>query len=272
MLSRIAAMPKSRRTAAMKLVAQEEWKRCQDDIFYWLDASRHLIPYVYTKDPHPMHVCRHCSDGEAYAGDKRHVHLLNRHKIEAGSEVELKANFEELSTIRKFPFHLPYIKPILETFMREQLVAVEKSRDVLMTWISVTYFTWEVLFHEGRQVIFQSETATKTRELVDRAGVIFKNQPKWLQDVHKATVAEGGNRAGLLKVASLQSEIIGFPQGADQVRQFHPSALFSDEAAFNPEASECFAAIKPAIMNGGKYVAISSANPGWFQRICRDAE
>jgi hypothetical protein len=51
----------------------------------------------------------------------------------------------------------------------------------------------------------------------------------------------------------------------------HPTGFFSDEAAFNPDAAESFAAIKPAISDGGKYSAISSANPGWFHRLCRDA-
>ncbi len=262
-------MPKARRAGAMKVVAQEEWQRCADDILYWLDPDRHLMPYVYTKDPHPMHVCNHCSDGEAYGFDKRHIHLLNRHKIEASTEGELRVNFHELDTIRVFTMK-PYFQPIIEAWLREPFLAVEKSRDMMATWLVVVMYTWDTCFHKGRQNIFQSEDATKSRDLVDRAFTAYNNQPKWLRDLHKATVAEGGNRSGILKVPSLQSELFGFPAGADKIRQFHPTGVFSDEAAFNPEAGETFAAIKPAVQNGGRYTAISSANAGWFFRVCRD--
>lgn len=269
MLQRISRMPKARRQVAMAIAGREEWARCAEDIFYWIDASRHPIPYVYTKDPHPMFRCNLCTDGEAYTGFKRKYHLLIRHKIEAHEESTIKPHFAELDTIRVFP-NMPYFKPIIETWLHEPFMAIEKSRDVLATWLVTTMYTHDTLFHRGRQNIFQSENAMKSRELVDRAYTLWLNQPKWLRDVHKISIAEGIGKSGLLKVPSLQSEIIGFPKGADAIRQYHPTGVFSDEAAFNPEAGESFAAIKPAVANGGRYTAISSANPGWFMGICKD--
>jgi hypothetical protein len=46
--------------------------------------------------------------------------------------------------------------------------------------------------------------------------------------------------------------------------------MLSDEAAFNPDAAETFAALKPAIMGGGRYLAVSSANPSFFQALAQD--
>lgn len=269
MLERLKRLPKLQRKIAMARVAKEEWARCAEDITYWIDASRHPIPYVYTKDPKAMHNCNLCMDGVAWNFDHRAPHLLNRHKIQASTDQEIRQYFTELDTIRTFPIY-QYMLPIIDIWQREKLMVVEKSRDMMATWLVVTMYAHDSLFHKGRQNIFQSENATKTRDLVDRAYILYNNQPEWLKNVHKATIAEGGNRAGILKVPSLQSEIIGFPAGADKIRQYHPSGVFSDEAAFNPNASESFAAIKPAISGGGRYTAISSANPGWFQRICRD--
>lgn len=269
MLNKISKMSKAKRENAMKIVAREEWNRCADDIFYWLSPSAHLVPYVYTKDPHPMHVCLHCNDGEAYHFNKRKIHLLNRHKIDASGE-ELKHHFKELPTIRPFPDQ-PYFKPIINSWLDEHLMVIEKSRDMMATWLAITMFYWDAFFHEGRQHIFQSETAMKTRELVDRLQVIHDNQPKWLQEVNPVRVTEGIGKAGLAKCAGLQSEIIGFPQGADKIRQYHPSGMFSDEAAFNPAASETFAALKPAIQNGGRYLAVSSANPSFFMHLAQDS-
>jgi len=264
-------MPPAKRKIAMNIVAREEWARCAEDIFYWIDPARHPINYVYTLDPHPMHVCQICQDGATYHFNQRHLHLLSRHKIEAPTDTEQKGYFKELDTIRPVTF-MPYFKPIIETWLREPLMAVQKSRDMQMTWLAVMMFTWDALFHKGRQHIFQSETAMKTRELCDRVNVIWSNQPSWLKKVWnpQCQLSEGASRAGVFKVPYMQSEIIGFPQGADKVRQYHPTGFFSDEAAFNPEAGNCFAAIKPAIQNGGRYLAVSSANPGWFQYVCND--
>ena len=69
---------------------------------------------------------------------------------------------------------------------------------------------------------------------------------------------------------SLGSEIEGFPKGGDQVRQYHPSGMFTDETAFHEDAGETFAAIKPAIANGGRYTGVSSAYPGWFMLAAKD--
>lgn len=269
MIAMLGRMTPTQRKIALVKIGQEEFARCAEDIVYWLDAKRHPIPYVFTKDPKAMHACNLCQDGVAWNFDHRKPHLLSRHKIDARTDQQIKEYFTELDTIRTFPVY-DYMLPIIDTWQTEKLVAVEKSRDMMATWLIVMMYTHDTLFHKGRQNIFQSENATKTRDLVDRAGIIYKNQPDWLKHVHKAEIAEGGNRAGILKVPSLQSEIIGFPAGADKIRQYHPSGVFSDEAAFNPNASESFAAIKPAISGGGRYTAISSANPGWFQRICRD--
>jgi hypothetical protein len=270
MLDRLVRLPKLQRKIALVKIAEEEWNRCAEDITYWLDAKRHPIPYVYTKDPKAMHRCNLCPEtADVLNFDKRQIHLLSTHKIQANSGEDVKQYFTELDTIREWPM-MDYMRPIIDVWQKEKLLVVEKSRDMMATWLMVAMYSWDSFFHKGRQNIFQSENATKTRDLVDRAYTLYSNQPEWLKNVHPATSAEGGNRAGIIKVPSLQSEIIGFPAGADKIRQYHPSGVFSDEAAFNPNASESFAAIKPAISGGGRYSAISSANPGWFQRICRD--
>jgi hypothetical protein len=46
--------------------------------------------------------------------------------------------------------------------------------------------------------------------------------------------------------------------------------MFTDETAFHKDAGETFAAIKPAIQNGGRYTGVSSAYPGWFMLACKD--
>lgn len=272
MLSKIARMPAPKRVLAMKTVGREEWARCAEDIFYWVDHRCHLVPYVYTSDKQPPSQCLICGDGEPHAKNKLRAHLQIYHGVGKPTFKDLQKAFKEMSGTRLFPIHLldAYIAPIYDVLSTEELIAIPKTRTMFATWMIVTYYTWLVLFHRDKQVLFQSENAQKTNELVQRAHSIWKNQPKWIKAISPARFGEGVSKAGKFTVEDLQSEIWGLPQGADKIRQFHPTAVFSDEAAFNPEAAETYAAIRPAIQGGGQYVATSSANSGWFQRICQD--
>jgi len=271
LLERVSRLPASRRRKAYREIGEIEFAKCAEDIFYWLDASQHplLGPYVYTRD-RPMYQCLKCSDSAAYNMAVREKHLEFRHKTKVTSEAELRGYFLELDTTRAFPFYQPYIRPIIEWWLREPIMLIEKSRDMTATWLIVACYTWDTLYHKGRENVFQSDDSTKTLDLVDRADFIYRNQPKFLRDIHKASMAAGVSKAGRLTVPSLESVILGFPQGPDQIRQYHPHGVFTDETAFQVSAGDSFAALKPAIQNGGRYTGVSSPNPGWFQFACRD--
>jgi hypothetical protein len=251
-------------------------EHCADDPLYWLDASKHVkttqfpkgLPYVYTKDPHIIFKCKIC-DLEVY-GDKRGIHLDLIHDKIATTTKEFGEYFTELPSIRPFTI-LEYMPPIIDHWQKSQFFVIEKSRDMMATWLMVTLSTWDVLFHKGRQHIFQSQDAGKTLELVQRAKVIYENHPSFLRGaIGPIIFGKANTKSGEFSVVRQESEILGFPQGPDQIRQFHPSLIFQDEAAFQPLAGEAFAAIKPAIQMGGRFVAISSANKSYFERICRD--
>jgi len=253
-------------------IGKQEFDRCAEDPVYWLDHRQHAVPYVYTLDPKPLYVCRVCGpeyEDIAHSIKHRPEHLLRRHMLNVKDKRELDKYFHLLPTIRPFTLK-PYMPPIIHAWLDTNLFACEKSRDMMATWLMVALATWDVFFHEGKQHIFQSEDAFKTFELVKRADFIINHQPSWLRDRNPGKAVAGGNRSGVLYLPNLNSEILGFPQGPDQIRQFHPSGVFQDEAAFQDRAAEAFQAIKPAIQEGGKFYAISSANPGWFEQICSD--
>ena len=249
-----------------------EYARCAEDPLYWLDASRHAIPYVYTKDPHQLWKCVRCPDGAggSHATVKRRVHLTLVHGVEAPGKEDIIASFVSLNPVRPFPIK-PYMPPIIDTWLNESLFVIEKSRDVMATWLICALFTWDTIFHPHRQNIFQSKTAPDTLELVTRAYHMWEKQPKFLKDQAKATLVKGSTRSGMLTFEDTGSEILGFAQGENQIRQYHPSGVFQDEAAFQEKSYEAFCAIRPAIQNGGRFTAISSPNPSWFMLICADS-
>lgn len=271
-LSYLAKLPASQREKGYKDLGRTEWEKCADDIMYWLDASRHMdLAYVHTQDPKQLYACRKCADGAPIFFDKRYQHLEMRHRIIAESEPEAQQHFYELPTTRPFTL-FPYIEPLVKIWLREKILFIEKSRDMMATWTVVMLYTWDTLYHRNRENIFQSDDSSKTLDLIQRAYFIWDNQPAFLKTVHPAQFTSGQTRAGILRIPDLASTILGFPQGPDQIRQYHPSGIFVDEAAFQVEAEAAFMAVKPAIQAGGRYTAVSSANPGFFMAGCRDLQ
>jgi hypothetical protein len=274
-LQKVQELPKKDRKEVIRIAGKYEFEHCADDFFYWIDPSKHFKtpqwpegqPYAFTRDPHILYKCVIC--GQESYDYRRKLHLEAAHHIETRTVKEFQRFYTEMSPIRPFVL-LQYMPPIVEAWLTQQLLAIEKSRDMMATWLVVALYTWDALYHPGRQHVFQSEDAAKTRELVERSFVLFNNQPSFLKIQNPALFKVGDNKAGELKVPGLESEILGFPQGADQIRQFHPSGVFTDETAFQALAGDSFAAIKPAIQAGGKYTAVSSANPSFFQKICQD--
>lgn len=276
LLLKVAALPKKQRSAVMKLIGDSEFKRCSADPLYWLDASQHVktaqwpngLPYVFTKDPHKIYLCKTC--GGEVVENNRVVHLEISHGQTVSTSVSLAKFYDILPAVRPFTV-MDYMPPIIHTWMNHQYFALEKSRDMMATWLMIALSTWDCMFNDGRQHIFQSQDAGKTFELVSRSNIIYQNMPSWLrQAVGPIKFSKGDSKSGELFFIGRDSEVLGFPQGADQIRQYHPSLIFLDEAAFQNQAGEAFAAIKPAILMGGKAVLISSANRSFFELVCRD--
>lgn len=273
-VSRLGA--KSRKTA-FRIIGEKEFEKIADDPLYWLDASQHVktkqfpegLPYVYTKDPHPLYKCVSC-DIELFA-EKRTPHLKAEHNLDGVVTLKLlRESFEELNATRPFTV-IEYMPPIVNAWVDAQLMVLEKSRDMMATWLMVALFSWDTFFHKGRQHLFQSMDSGKTDELVQRARIIYDNQPEFLRDaIGPADYRMGTTKSGSLIFPKQGSEILGFPQGPDQIRQYHPSGIYTDETAFQIQAEEAFAAIKPAIQAGGKYCGISSANRSFFEKLARD--
>jgi hypothetical protein len=166
---------------------------------------------------------------------------------------------------RPFP-DKPYFRPLADRFTKYPIMFVEKSRDMMLSWLFVGLFTHAAMTSEGIEVIFQSQKETKAFELVDYAKVLYERQHPEIRAYYPLT--RGIQPTGKLTFAH-GSRIIGLAGGADQIRSYHPWGLLLDEAAFMPEAGHSYNHAVPVCQ---KIVALSSAGPGWFQMICRSAK
>jgi phage FluMu gp28-like protein len=167
---------------------------------------------------------------------------------------------------RPFP-DKPYFRPLVEIFQMEQVVFIEKSRDLMLSWLCVGYFTHAAMTNDRREVLFQSQKEDKAGELVDYAKTLYEQQDPGLKQRFPLAKPLRDQAALKLEFAN-GSRIVGIPEGADQIRSFHPWGLLMDEAAFQPEAGEAYDAAVPVCQ---KIIVVSSAGPGWFADFVTEA-
>ena len=158
----------------------------------------------------------------------------------------------------------PIFRLIYEDFCREDPYFVEKSRDMLVSWTMVGIFTHRVLTTPGIEVIFQSQKQEKANELIGYARILYEQSD---EGIRKACPLDKTVQAANELIFANKSRIIAIPGGGDQIRSYHPWGLLMDEAAFMPEAGECF---DHAVSVCKKVAVVSSAGPGWFADTVND--
>jgi hypothetical protein len=170
--------------------------------------------------------------------------------------------------IKAFPSHYEYLRLYFKLWQTSKFIAVPKSRRMFMTWANITLYLWDTMFFIGRHNAFVSKKEEDSDDLVRRARFIIENIPKNLippeyLPAYKDTYCR-------LSFPGLDSVIEGFPSGADQLRQYTFSGILADEIAFWDNAEKMYSASIPTLEGGGRFTAISSASPGFFQRMVYD--
>ena len=153
-----------------------------------------------------------------------------------------------------------YFKPLFAAFTRYSRLFVPKTREMLTSWCVMAYGANQAQWHKA-EVIVQTDKEDKASELIGYAECLYRNQEDWLKARHPLK-QEASSLA--IEWAS-GGRIFGIPKGVNQMRLYHPTIYIMDEAAFLPEAQQCFDTSQPV---AGQIIAISSAGPGWFGNEC----
>lgn len=177
------------------------------------------------------------------------------------------------NAIKAFPYWKDYIRLYTQIWLNNKQILVPKSRRVLMSWTNVVLFLWEALFRVERRYAFVSKKESDADELLSRCEFIYDNLD-WTQ-LPKSAFPVGKKTYCQFRFNDTNSEILGFPHGSDQLRQYGLSGILADEMAFWDYAEAMYSSAFPTIQGeGGKilgrFVGISSAAPGFFQRLVFD--
>ncbi len=175
--------------------------------------------------------------------------------------------------IKKFPAD-PWLRDLTEEWLRADppLVATPKTRRMMLSWLFVWLHQHIAMFRPGAHVYLQSETETKSNELVERAGFIYDHIPPGVIALPEVTRGQGGRSTTWCKMnfPGIYSFLQGIPQGANQLRQYTASAVMMDEASFWEKGRESFGATKPTSEGGGRITIVSSAQNSWFKDLVFD--
>ena len=169
--------------------------------------------------------------------------------------------------IKQFPPE-PWLREVVEIWMKEPLTAWPKSRRMKMSWIFTWCFTWLAAFHEGAKVAIQSETEKKSNKLILRAEFMFKHLPPTELVLPKL---KGGRAMWCsMEWPGLYAKMEGFAEGANQLRGDTYTGVLADEIGFWPKGRESLGGFKPTTEGGGKVTLVSSAASGFWKDVAFD--
>lgn len=174
---------------------------------------------------------------------------------------------DKYNPVKSYPVDKEYLKWLSTRIVHEPLLAIVKHRRMIITWTCCAVATWDAMMHEGRMNAMLSKKEEHADDLVQRCKFIYDNIPDSAFPVPKPRAEYKYTE---LLFPEIDSKIKGFPQGAEQLRQFTCSRIFADEIAFWNRARETFTAMKPTIEGGGQITLLSTRFPGFFKDLVED--
>lgn len=177
-------------------------------------------------------------------------------------EVDIK------NPIKHFPYDLEYLRFYVRAWQKYNRILVPKSRRMKMSWTNIALYLHDCIFNIGRRHAFVSKKEDDAADLVKRAVFIIDNLDHSV--VSEKYIPKYIHTFGKLQFPEINSVLEGYPQGADQLRQYTFSGILCDEMAFWEKAEEMYSATIPTLEGGGRFTAISSPAPGFFKRLVLD--
>ncbi len=127
-----------------------------------------------------------------------------------------------------------YLRYVTEVWREESLLAIPKSRRMLMTWLFLCLHLWAALTRPNAAVFIQSKKQEDSEFLLgeDRLMFVYRQLPQefpW-PALEKAMAGKSGKGYAYLRFAN-GSYVAAVGQGPDQLRQYTASRV-SDGAGF----------------------------------------
>jgi len=168
------------------------------------------------------------------------------------------------------PFALyPFQETGLKDFHAHSRCIVLKSRQMGISTLVAAYALWELIFHEGKNVLVISTKETAAKEIISKITLANDELPPWL----KIPVLESNKLS--LKLNN-QSRVLATSSASDSARGFAASLLIIDECAFIDDIEDIWTSAQQtlATVAAGKAIILSTPNGmgNFFHRTWSEAE
>jgi hypothetical protein len=162
---------------------------------------------------------------------------------------------DDKQRVKLFPMSRGYFHPIIHTLLRDKVLFVAKSRQMMMSWLACALVLWKARFFGHSECYVQCVNEAAANYFVQtRIKTMYENLPDW-QKSKGAAFRHCG-----MRIPEMDSFIEGVPSGSDKARGRVPSMFVADELAFQEEGDRSVAAVLPAIAGDALFLGISTPN------------
>jgi hypothetical protein len=154
------------------------------------------------------------------------------------------------------PFHLwDEQKETLHAIHNHKLVVILKARQLGISWLSLSYALWSVLFRPAASISIFSRREEEAKYLLgsERFKGMYNVLPKWMTS---GNVVETDNTVKFMVKEG--SVIRAFPTNSGD--SYVATLVIVDEADLAPDLNQLMRSVKPTIDNGGKMILLSRVN------------
>ncbi len=129
-----------------------------------------------------------------------------------------------------------------------------KARQLGISWLVCMFCLWKAKFFENAKILFLSQGQDEAYDLIKKCKFIDDNLPDYLK------TKRDPNQDGKIGFPDTGSDVVALPSTEKAGRSTDASIVVCDEWEFHPYAENNFAAIKPTIGAGGKFIGLSTAD------------
>ena len=143
---------------------------------------------------------------------------------------------------------------VLRDLKAHSQVIILKARRLGLTWLTIGYGLWDMLFRPGGGVLFFSRRDEEAVDLLERLRQMHLRLPPFLQ------ASVGTDNDHELHFTRLGSRALCFPTTKHSGRSYEGSLAIVDEADYIRWFRQMMNAVKPTVEAGGQLFSISTAD------------
>jgi len=189
---------------------------------------------------------------------------------------------EVTGAVRQFPMaqeRYAYLRELVairkRCLERHQPLGIDKSRRMLLTWLLVGWYLYDVLTRPNVAHAVINKKLEDSAFLLgpERALFIYEHIPPALWPDRPELVCEGKCGLGyeVLRCPDTGSYIRAFPQGASQLRLYTLTWILFDEFAFQEGQEQAYTAAAPCVQGGGHIDIVTTPELGtWCEGLFWD--